>query len=222
MNSDGTMDVPGQIGAGGAGFVGAGGSLTTLNATQLTTGTVPADRMPAFTGDIATSGGSVATTLVNIGVTAGNYGNATQSAVLNIDAKGRATTASNATITPAIGSVTGLGAGVATALALAPTGSGSVVLSTSPTLVTPVIGTGGTTITAIRHGISGNLVAGVLVVANTSITANTRVFLTTHVRGTITLPAAYDAATRSAGVSFTITSSNVADTSTVEYMLVEP
>ncbi len=85
-----------------------------------------------------------------------------------------------------------------------------------------LIGIGGTATTQIKHGISGNLVLGVLVVSDSTVTANTRIFLTTHVRGTITLPATYDAATRTPGVSFTITSSNVADTSTVEYLMIEP
>jgi len=84
------------------------------------------------------------------------------------------------------------------------------------------LGSGSTKTTSVRHGISTNLVAGVLVVYDSSVTANTRIFLTTHVRGTITLPAVYDAATRTPGVSFTITSSNVVDTSTVEYLMIEP
>jgi len=84
------------------------------------------------------------------------------------------------------------------------------------------VGVPGTSTTSIRHGVSGNLVAGVLVVSDTTVTANTRIFMSTHTRGTITLPAVYDAATRSAGVSFTITSSMITDTSTVEYLMIEP
>ena len=43
--------------------------LTALNATQLTSGTVPAARMPALTGDVTTSAGAVATTIANGAVT---------------------------------------------------------------------------------------------------------------------------------------------------------
>lgn len=85
-----------------------------------------------------------------------------------------------------------------------------------------IIGAVGTRSSYIRHGTSGNLVAGVLDVADANVTANTRIFLSVHTRGTITLPAAYDAATRTAGVKFTITSSNVLDTSTVDYVMIEP
>jgi hypothetical protein len=41
-------------------------NLTALNATQLTTGAVPAARMPALTGDCTTSAGAVATTCTKI------------------------------------------------------------------------------------------------------------------------------------------------------------
>jgi len=49
-------------------------------------------------------------------------------------------TATNLTGLP-IGGITGLGTGVATALAAAVTGSGSIVLATSPSLITPALGT---------------------------------------------------------------------------------
>lgn len=64
------------------------------------------------------------------------------------------------------------------------------------------------------------LVAGTLVVANTSVTANSRIFLTSQsvggTQGFLTISA------RTAATSFTILSSNVADTSTVAYQIFEP
>jgi hypothetical protein len=45
-------------------FSGNGSSLTTLNASNLSSGTVAAARMPALTGDVTTSAGAVATSLV--------------------------------------------------------------------------------------------------------------------------------------------------------------
>lgn len=63
------------------------------------------------------------------------------------------------------------------------------------------------------------LVAGTATVANTSVTANTRIFLTSQVDGGT--PGFVRVSTRSAGVSFTITSS-IADTSTIAWLLIEP
>lgn len=64
------------------------------------------------------------------------------------------------------------------------------------------------------------LAAGTLVVANTSVTALSRIFLTSQVDGGT--PGFLRVSARVPGVSFTILSSNVADTSTVAFEMFEP
>lgn len=64
------------------------------------------------------------------------------------------------------------------------------------------------------------LVAGTKVVANTSTTANSRIFLTSQVDGGT--PGFLRVSTRTAATSFTILSSNALDTSTVAYEIFEP
>ena len=61
------------------------------NASNLTTGTLPAARLPAFTGDASVAAGTSTIKLSNSGATAGTYKSVT------VDAKGRVTAGTNPT-----------------------------------------------------------------------------------------------------------------------------
>jgi hypothetical protein len=65
------------------------------------------------------------------------------------------------------------------------------------------------------------LVAGAAVVANTSVTATTRIQLTAQSLGTVTAPKALAVTARTAATSFTITSADATDTSVVHWFMTE-
>jgi len=65
--------------------------LATRSASDLNSGTLPAGRMPALTGDVTSVAGGVATTLANSGAAAGTY---TGLLAITVDAKGRITSIS--------------------------------------------------------------------------------------------------------------------------------
>jgi len=105
------------------------------------------------------------------------------------------------------------------------TAAGDVVYADG-TNYTPVHGAGlhlydGSTMRQVTpYTGSATLVAGTVTVSLATVTANSRIQLTSQVDGGT--PGFLRVSARSVGVSFTITSSNGADTSTVAYSVMEP
>lgn len=68
------------------------------NASNLSSGTLSAARLPAFTGDATSAAGTANLTLAATGVAAGTYGNSSAIPQITVDAKGRITSASNVAV----------------------------------------------------------------------------------------------------------------------------
>jgi hypothetical protein len=148
--SNGAASDPSYRTVGNSAFANAPANTFKCNPTGVTAAVqdctvITAPIFPAMTGDVTTPGGSLVTTLASTGVPPGSYGNATVIPAFSVDAKGRITGVTGFTATPAVGSITGLGTGVATALGTASNTSGGLI--TSPAAVANG-GTGRTALTS--------------------------------------------------------------------------
>lgn len=112
-----------------------------------------------LSGDITGSGAtSIATTLATVNTNTGSFGSATSCPAFTVNGKGLITAASAATCAPAIGSITGLGTGVATALGNAISGTGRNIIGTATASPAQgdVIYYNGTNWVDLAPGTSGN------------------------------------------------------------------
>jgi len=129
-------------------------SLNTISATATVGGSSGqiqynnAGALGGFTlnGDATVNTSTGAMTLATVNANVGSFGNATQCTAFTTNAKGLITAASQTTCTPAIASVTGLGTGVATALAINVGSAGSFITNGgaagTPSSITLTSGTG--------------------------------------------------------------------------------
>jgi hypothetical protein len=111
---------------------------------------------PVSASGDATLASTGALTLATVNSNVGSYGSSTAAPAVTVNAKGLVTAVSTNTITPAVGSITGLGTGVGTALAIAVGSAGAPVVN-GGALGTPASGTlTNCTFPTLNQSTSGN------------------------------------------------------------------
>lgn len=161
---------------------GSAASLTTPR----TIGTVTGDATSSGSAFDGTANNTNALTFATVNSNVGTFGSATKASIITVNAKGLTTAASESTITPAIGSVTGLGTGIATALAVNTGSAGSFVVN-GGALGTPSSGTA-TNLTGTAASLNiGGVAATATALANTRTIWGQNFNGTANITGTITV-----------------------------------
>ena len=142
------------------------------NTNQLTNGSgyITGNQTITLSGDDNGSGTTaITTTLATVNSNVGSFGSATACPTFTVNGKGLITAASSATCTPAVGSITGLGTSVSTALGVAVGSAGAFVVN-GGVLGTPSSGTA-TNLTGTAAGLTAgiaNAIASATTTVNTS------------------------------------------------------
>ncbi len=167
--------------------------------------------------------GSTVTTLIGIDIDSVTGGGTNNLALRTNAGQVSFRDTTDATTTATGGLITGGGVGIAKALWVGGLANIAGVLTAAADLKIGTVGKG----LYVKEGTNATmgvatLVLGVATVSTNKVTANSRIFLTPEALGTIASPVALAVTARSAGTSFTITSANLTDTSTVAWIIVEP
>lgn len=137
-------------------------SQIVVNANNITSGTLPAARLPAITGDVLISQGTSVAALQTTGVSAGTFGSSAQIPVLTVDAKGRVTVAGSTPVLPG-NNASDLTTGVLNPARLATSGVAAGTFGSPATVGQFTVDSKGRITSAVDVGISGT--AGGTVVA---------------------------------------------------------
>jgi hypothetical protein len=195
------------VGATGQALVGNTGADPTWTGSPSFSGSVT-----AATGLTVTAGGAAITgltTINNSGAAATTIGTGGTGAVNIGNATGN--TAVTGSLTASTTLTATLGAITAT--------NGNVVLGTAGNkLNSTSVGT--TTAAGANSFGTVALVGGTATVATTAVTANSMIHLTSQALGTVTVPSALAVTAKTAGTSFVITASQVTDTSTIAWFII--
>jgi len=118
---------------------GNAGTATVLQ-TARTIGTITGDATSAGSSFDGSANNTNALTLATVNSNVGSFGSATAAPAVTVNAKGLVTAVTTNTITPSVGSITGLGTGVGTALAVN-VGTAGAFVTNGGALGTPSSGT---------------------------------------------------------------------------------